>query len=120
MAVALETADPVDVLTAGTDPVTSSDCLAGSPVTSYSQALLSLVEINQDCALIGWILMLLTPALLCHKDTTQGTQSPILEAFLAFAVSLWYKSGFHAQKGPIIEQSVAIISPCNSRASPEC
>ena len=28
------------------------------------------------CALIGWILMLLKPALSCHKDTAQGTQSP--------------------------------------------
>ena len=26
------------------------------------------------CALIGWILMLLKPALLCHKETAQGTQ----------------------------------------------
>ena len=32
-----------------------------------------LVEISQDCALIGWILTLLRPALLCHKDTAQGT-----------------------------------------------
>ena len=36
------------------------------------------------CALIGWIIMLLMPALLCHKDTAQGTQSPLLGAFLAF------------------------------------
>ena len=28
--------------------------------------------------------MLLTPALLCHKDTGQGTQSSLLGTFLAF------------------------------------
>ena len=37
-----------------------------------------------------------TPALLCHKDTAQGSQSPY------FAVSLWHKGGFHARKGCII------------------
>ena len=66
MAVALETADPVDVLTAGTDPVTPSDCLAGSPVTSYSQALLLLVELLHFCALLR------------NKDPAQVTQSPLL------------------------------------------
>ena len=44
-------------------------------------ALLSLVEVHQGCALIGWIMMLLKPALLCHKDTAQGDPSPLLEAF---------------------------------------
>ena len=42
------------------------------------------------------------PALLCHKDTVQGTQSPFLGAFLPFAGSLWHKGGFHAWKGSII------------------
>ena len=46
--------------------------------------VLSLVEIHQDCALIGWILMLLTIALLSYIDTAQGTQSPLLGAFLVF------------------------------------
>ena len=46
---------------------------------AFSQgSQLSLVEIQQDCALIGWILMLLTIALLRYIDTAQGTQSPLL------------------------------------------
>ena len=32
-----------------------------------------------------------TPALLCHKEPAQGTQSPLLGAFLPFAGSLWHK-----------------------------
>ena len=42
-----------------------------------------------------------TPALLCHNEPAQGTQTPLLEAlvrnapysghFLPFAVSLWHK-----------------------------
>ena len=36
---------------------------------------LSLVEDCRGCALIGWIMVLLTPALLCHKDTAQGTSA---------------------------------------------
>ena len=32
--------------------------------------------LSRYCPLIGWIIMLLTPALLCHKDTAQDTQSP--------------------------------------------
>ena len=52
------------------------------------------------------------PALLCHKEPAQGTQSPHWGAlgrntpiggyFLPFAGSLWHKGGFHARKGPII------------------
>ena len=42
---------------------------------------LSLVEISRDCALIGWIMMMLTPALLCHKDTAQGNPKPPTIAF---------------------------------------
>ena len=41
-----------------------------------SSALRNRVELShwsRYCALIGWILMLLTPALLCHKDTAQDT-----------------------------------------------
>ena len=29
-------------------------------------------------------MVLLIPALLCHKDTAEGTQSPLLGAFLSF------------------------------------
>ena len=36
---------------------------------------LSLVEICRDCDLIGWIMMMLMSALLCHKITAQGTPS---------------------------------------------
>ena len=39
---------------------------------------------SRYCALIGWNHCVATPALLCHKDTAQGTQSPLLRAFLAF------------------------------------
>ena len=35
---------------------------------------------SRYCVLIGAA----TPALLCHKDTAQGTQSPLLGPFLAF------------------------------------
>ena len=41
--------------------------LPGLPVPA-DQAWLSLVEIQRDCALIGWIY--------CHKDTAQGTLAP--------------------------------------------
>ena len=48
---------------------------------SIGQAL-----IGQDtyCALIGQIMMLLRPALLCNKDTAQSTKSPLLGAFRSF------------------------------------
>ena len=35
-------------------------------------------EVYPGFALLGWIVMLLTSTLLCHKDTTQGTQSILL------------------------------------------
>ena len=38
----------------------------------------------RHCALIGWIMMLLSTALLCHKDTAQDTQSLLLGIFLTF------------------------------------
>ena len=59
------------------------------------RAPLSLVEECRGFALIGWILVI--RQLLCHKDTAQGWY------FLPFAVSLWDKDGFHAQKGSIID-----------------
>ena len=40
------------------------------------------------------ILRVATPALLCHKETAQGTQSPD-EMFLPFAVFLWHKSAYN-------------------------
>ena len=44
-----------------------------------------------------------SPALLCHKEPAQGTQSPLLGAFLPFAGSLWHKDKWlHARKGPIM------------------
>ena len=39
---------------------------------------------SRYCALIGWDHGVATPALLCHKDTAQGTLSPLLGAFLVF------------------------------------
>ena len=51
----------------------------------YSQAWLSLVKLLHYCALIGRELHSdATPALLCHKEPAQGTQSPLLGVFLAF------------------------------------
>ena len=41
-------------------------------------------EQSRYCALIGWDHSVPTQALLCHKDTAQGTQIPLLRAFLAF------------------------------------
>ena len=52
--------------------------------------LLSFVEMVHNAA---------PPALLCHKEPAQGTQSPLLGAFLPFAGSLWHKGDFYAQKG---------------------
>ena len=40
-------------------------------------------------------------ALLCHKDTAQGTQSPLL------SVSLWHKGGSHSRKESIIRRQHA-------------
>ena len=45
---------------------------------------LSLVQFHRGFALIGCIMVLLMPALLCHKDTAQGNQSLLIGAFLAF------------------------------------
>ena len=43
------------------------------------------------------------PALLCHKEPAQGTQSPLLGAFLPFAGYLGHKDKrLHAQKESII------------------
>ena len=43
-----------------------------------------------------------SPALLCHKEPAQGTQSPLLGAFLPFAGSLRHKDKWlHAQKESI-------------------
>ena len=36
-----------------------------------------------------------TPALLCQKDTAQGTKSPLSGHFLPFAVSLWHKGVYN-------------------------
>ena len=52
--------------------------------------------IGRGLSLVNW-LVLLTSALLCHKDTAQGTQSPLLGAFLAFR---WF---FIAQGRHIID-----------------
>ena len=76
---------------------------AGLPLwVRYIQALLSLVQCLQYCALIGRKLFSdATPALICHKEPAQGTQSPLLGTFLFFfAGSLWHKdrSHFHARK----------------------
>ena len=43
-------------------------------------------------------MVLLTQALLWHKDTAQGTKSRLLGAFLAFHCVIMAKGGFHAQK----------------------
>ena len=51
------------------------------------------------------ILMLLKPALLCHKDSGQGTRSLRLGAlgrnapFRVISVSLWHKGGYTIPKG---------------------
>ena len=50
----------------------------------YSQGVLSRVEHSywsrpsRYCALIGWDHRVASPALLCHKEPAQGTQSPLL------------------------------------------
>ena len=57
-------------------------------------------------------MVLLTPALICNKDTAQGTQGtkcPLLGTFLAFAVSSWHKDDFHAGKGSINGAGVSNI-----------
>ena len=50
-------------------------------------------RLSRHCTLIGWDNCKAAPAPLCHKDTAQGTQSSLLEAFLAFrcfhSVSMW-------------------------------
>ena len=62
-----------------------------------------MVQLLHYCPLIGRELHSdATPALLCHKEPAQGTQSPLLGAFLPFAGSLWHKDKWlHARKGPI-------------------
>ena len=40
-------------------------------------------DLSRYCALIGWDHDA-TPALLCHVDTAQGTQSSLIGEFLAF------------------------------------
>ena len=52
----------------------------------HQSGSISLVEDYRDCAPIGWIMMWLTPALLCHKEPTQDTQG----------------GGFHAWKESIV------------------
>ena len=50
-------------------------------------ASLSLVQLRQNCALIGRELYsdsFATPALLCDKEPAQGIQNPLLGGFLAF------------------------------------
>ena len=44
---------------------------------------------TRDCALIGWILTLLKQALLCHKDTAQGTQIPPLRGIFCLSLCLY-------------------------------
>ena len=44
-------------------------------------------------------MILVTPALLCHKEPAQGNKSPYQRHFLPLAVSLWHNSGFNARKG---------------------
>ena len=48
---------------------------------------LSLVEVSECFVLIGWVLIIVlsTPAFLCHKESAQDTH------FLPFAGSLWHK-----------------------------
>ena len=59
----------------------------------YIQPLLSLVELLHYCALIGRELHSdASPALLCHKEPAQGTQSPLLGSFLPIVGSLWQKN----------------------------
>ena len=48
---------------------------------------------NQDWALIGWIIVLLTPALLCHKDTAQGTQRPTGSGPFCSLTRVWEQCG---------------------------
>ena len=48
--------------------------------------------LSRSCALIG-VMMVLMPALSCRKDTAQGTQSPLLGAFLVFPCVFMAGSG---------------------------
>ena len=54
-----------------TDGDGAGDSISVDIREAYIQAFLSLVQIHEDFALIGWIMMLLMPPLLCHKDTVQ-------------------------------------------------
>ena len=57
----------------------------GLVVASKVLALLSLVQLLLYCALIGRELHSdATPALLCHKEPAQGTQSPLLPFLCVF------------------------------------
>ena len=58
---------------------------------------------------IHWFMVLVTPALLCHKDKAQGTESPLLGAFLTLLVSLRDKGGFRALKGSILGAALSNI-----------
>ena len=54
-------------------------------------------------------MILMMPALLCHKDKAQGTQSLLIGAFLTLLVSFWDKGGFRALKGSILGAALSNI-----------
>ena len=63
----------------------------GQDQSRQSQTALSLVGSRGGSELwLVEIIRLVTPALLCHKDTAQGTQTRE-KLFLPFSVSLWHK-----------------------------
>ena len=51
----------------------------------------------------GWINMLMTPALLCHKDTAQGTQSPLLEGISCPSLCLKCRSSTNENTAWIVD-----------------
>ena len=55
-------------------------------------------RLSRHCALVGWDHSVSTPALLCHKDTAQGTQT---RGISCLSVILYGRriGGFHAQEG---------------------
>ena len=87
----------------------SSAALLNPAYLTFEQAEWSIL-VGPDpagyCALICWSWVVTTPALLCHRDTAQGTQSHLPGAFLAFRcvfMGQGLKVSFHAWKGSIME-----------------
>ena len=80
-------------------------------VRAEQSRALSLVQIHRDTVLwLAGIMMLLCQLSFTHKDTAQGTQSPLLRAFLAFR---WFFTAIRSIRGTLT-YSPSIIWPSST------